>query len=242
MDIDNLVKWLESRDWGEKIGWTGNEIMNIGTLLQYARDFHCDSKANKAVYTMLEWLSKNHINRETGVWGSLDISNPIWRSHAVQAAYHWWPLFFYDNHPIPFVEKAIDTLLMTQNPFGGFGWGVHNPKEPFISSACEDIDSIDPLARMTQITDYRRDEIMEVLGSAADWVLKNRMDDGGFVFILNCPFEYGHKELYGERNKGAMFPTWFRTLSLALIGKALPSHTLGQYPWNFIRCPGFQFW
>ena len=242
MEVDNLVKWLGSRDWGEKVGWTGNEIMNIGTLLQYARDFHCDSKAGKAVCVMLEWLSENHISRETGVWGELDISDPIWRSHAIQAAYHWWPLFFYDNYPIPFIEKAIDTLLRTQNPLGGFGWGVHNPKDPFKSSACEDIDSIDPLARMTQKTAYRRDEIMAVLEKAADWVLQNRIEDGGFVFILDRPFEYGHRELYGEKSKGAMFPTWFRTLSLAVIGKAVPENPLGKYPWNFIMHPGFQFW
>lgn len=237
-----LVDWLESREWGERVSWTGNEIMNVGTLLQYERDYHGNDRAGQAVETLLAWLSANHINADTGVWGSLDVSDPIWRSHAVQAAYHWWPLFFYDRYPVPYVEQAIDTLLQTQNPAGGYGWGVHNKEEPWKSSACEDIDSIDPLARMMQLTDYRRQEVSGSLAKAAERVLQNQMADGGFVFMLDRPYEYGHPELFADLNCGAMFPTWFRTLSLALIGKALPEHPLGSHDWQFVRCPGMQFW
>lgn len=242
LTIDGVIRWLEERDWGERVAWTGNEIMNIGTLLQYARDVHNDSQAGKAVSTLLDWLSTHRINPKTGVWGDVDITNPIWRSHAVQAAYHWWPLFFYDGVTPPHIEHSIDTVLATQNPNGGFGWGVHNSADPFMSSACEDIDSIDPLCRMMQHTNYRRTDIETTLAKAADWVLTNRMPDGGFVFIRNRPFEYGHPQLRGETDQGAMFPTWFRLLSLALIAKALPEHALAAIPWQFVRCPGMQFW
>jgi hypothetical protein len=241
-DPDGLVRWLEVRDWGAQVAWTGNEIMNVGTLLQYARDFHNDERAGKAVVVLLEWLASHHVSPATGVWGGVDVADPIWRSHAVQAAYHWWPLFFYDGVRPPHLERAIDTVLATQNPLGGFGWGVHNPADPFMSSACEDIDSIDPLCRMMQITDYRHADMAAALAKAADWVLSNRMPDGGFVFIRDQPFEYGHPQMRSEINQGAMFPTWFRLLSLALIGKALPGHVLGRLPWQFIRCPGMQFW
>ncbi len=239
---DALVRWLETRDWGERVGWTGNEIMNVGTLLQYVRDFQNDDRAGRAVATLLEWLAAHYVNAATGVWGDVDVADPFWRSHAVQAAYHWWPLFFYDGVRPPHIERAIDTVLATQNPYGGFGCGVHNPAEPFMSSACEDIDSIDPLCRMMQLTDYRRADIEVALTRAADWVLTNRMADGGFVFIRNQPFVYGHPALRSEAGQGAMFPTWFRLLSLALIGKALPSHELGRVPWRFLHCPGMQFW
>jgi hypothetical protein len=333
---DRMRKWLAERDWGERVAWSGNEIMNVGTLLQYARDFQNDHASAEPMAAMLEWLSTNHINPETGVWGDLDVSDPIWRSHAVQAAYHWWPLFFYDGYPIPYLERAMDTVLATQNPLGGFGWGVHNSASPYHSSACEDIDSIDPLARMStescrreherskclhskdlELPDTRRSrwaeagkeacvprdadtaqpsrwaeagkdacvprdadtsrrsrgvastsstsstsstpetapsphaaapaghrtaDIQAALSKAAEWVLRNRTPDGGFVFVLDRPFEYGHPQFRGERNSGAMFPTWFRTLSLAIIGKALPDHPLGQYEWQFVRCPGYQFW
>ena len=82
-------------------------------------------------------------------------------------------------------------------------------------------------------------------GERAEWIAylqAHQDDDGLFRFIRNRPFEYGHRELRGEANQGAMFPTWFRLLSLALIGKALPEHTLGQVPWRLLRCPGMQFW
>jgi hypothetical protein len=241
-DPDALVRWLEARDWGDRVAWTGNEIMNVGTLLQYARDFQNDSSAGRAVAVLIEWLATHHVAPATGVWGAVDVTQPIWRSQAVQAAYHWWPLFFYDGVRPPHLERAIDTVLATQNPVGGFGWGVHNAAEPFMSSACEDIDSIDPLCRMMQLTDYRRADSETALTKAAGWVLTNQMADGGFVFIRNRAFEYGHGELRSEANQGAMFPTWFRLLSLALLGTALPKRLARKTRWRFVRCPGMQFW
>lgn len=241
LEPDALQRWLEGRDWGQRVAWTGNEIMNVGTLLQYARDYQNDSRAGHAVAVLLEWLATHQVCPETGVWGAVDVTDPVWRSHAVQAAYHWWPLFFYDRVEPPYLERAIDTVLATQNPLGGFGWGVHHAAEPFLSSACEDIDSIDPLCRMMAVTAYRRGDIQAGLSRAADWVLTNQMPDGGFVFVRNLAFEYGHPQLRADLGQGAMFPTWFRLLSLALLGKVLPQHPLGAYPWRFVACPGMQF-
>ena len=100
----------------------------------------------------------------------------------------------------------------------------------------------DPLGRFSLQTDYRREEIREALRRAADWVLTNRMPDGGFVFLRNLAFRYGHPALRGEAGEGAMFPTWFRTLALAIIGAALPDHSLHEIPWEFCASPGFQYW
>jgi hypothetical protein len=240
-DTGFLGQWLESRDWAERVAWTGNEIMNVGTLLQYERDFHANAAAGRAVGFLLDWLDTHWIDADTGVWGDLDVSDPINRSHAVQAAYHWWPLYFHDGRPVPHAEAAIDTLLATQNAAGGFGCGVHNPAEPQRSSACEDIDSIDPLVWISRQADHRRDDVRAALGRVLGWVLRNQMADGGFVFILDQPFEYGHPQLHGARNAGAMFPTWFRTLSLATLARALPDSWIGRYPWQWTCSPGFQF-
>jgi hypothetical protein len=241
-DLRFLTAWLDERDFGSRVAWSGNEIMNLGTLLQYARDFHHDDRAGRAVECLLDWLDTHHLNASTGVWGHLDVADPVQRSHMVQAAYHWWPLYFHDRRPIPHLLQAVDTVLATQNPVGGFGWGIHNPEQPFRSSACEDIDSIDPLARMCRLTSYRRDEVFGVLRRAADWVLTNRAPDGGFVFTRDRFFDYGHPEFTAEAGQGSMFPTWFRTLSLAMVGKALPDGPPGEYPWHFVDCPGYQFW
>lgn len=241
-DAGFLVDWLERRPWGGDIATVGNEIMNIGVLLQYVRDFQANKAAAPAVEVLLNWLGSNYISSRTGLWGELDVGDKNRLSRAVMGAYHWWPLFFYDGVPVPFIERAIDSVLLTQNPNGGFGWGVHNGAEPFNSSACEDIDSIDPLVRMSALTDYRRDDIRKAIVKAAHWVMRNRQADGGFVFILGRPFRYGHDELDGPADGGAMFPTWFRTLSLALMEKAAGTIVTGNARWCFNACPGMQFW
>jgi len=163
-------------------------------------------------------------------------------SRGVQAAYHFWPLFFYDHRPIPSIERAIDSVLRTQNPRGGFGWGVHNPQDPWNSSACEDIDSADPLARMAQETNYRHEDIVAALTRAVPWILSNQNADGGYVFMRGAPFSYGHELMASGPDGSAMFPTWFRTLSLAVIAQALPNSEVGALEWRFCECPGMQFW
>lgn len=238
-DIDFLVKWMENQIWNCKgdISQTGNALMNIGGLLQYERDFHGNDRAGRAVATMLEWLSTHHVNPNTGLWGDdVDLSNPLQLSNVVQAAYHWWELYFYDGVEIPYPEKAAEYMLKTQNPLGGFGLGVHNRVEPFHSSACEDIDTMSPLARLYRMGTVRSDEVRNALLKGVDWVKSNQTPDGGLQFIKNRQFQYGHPNLLGPEDGGAMFPTWFRTLTLALTAKALTDE-----PVHLVRCPGMQF-
>lgn len=238
-DVDFLVKWLESRLWNCEgdISQTGNEIMNVGGLLQYERDFHANGRAGHAVSVLLEWLSTHHVSKETGLWGDrTDLNDPLQLSNCVQAAYHWWELFFYDGAEIPHAEAAAVSVLKTQNPLGGFGLGVQHPADPYVSSACEDIDSIAPLARLYRRGDVRTEEIRQALLHGMDWVRSNQAPDGGMQFIKNMRFEYGHPQLFGPGDGGAMFPTWFRTLTLALASTALGDETL-----HYVRCPGMQF-
>jgi hypothetical protein len=216
--------------------------MNVGTLLQYARDFQAHPYADDVVRRLLTWLSSHELDPEHGLWGGLDIHEPRNLSRLVQAAYHFWPLYFYDHWPIPCPERATDTLLRTQNPRGGFGWGVHNGENPWHSSACEDIDSIDPLARLAAQSEYRREEILVALRRALPWVLSNQNDDGGFVFMRGVGFSYGHDLMTSGPDVSATFPTWFRTLSLAIMGQVLPDTVVGTIPWRFCECPGMQFW
>lgn len=237
-----IERWLEGRDWATRPDFVGNEVMNVGTLLQYARDYQGHPQAGQTVERLLDWLSRHWLDPQTGVWGGLDLREPLNLSRAVQAAYHFWPLYFYDHRPIPYIQRAIDTVLRTQNPRGGFGWGVHNQQNPWNSSACEDIDSIDPLVRMMQQTDYRRDEILAALRRALPWVLSNQNEDGGFVFMRGVAFYYGHELMTSAADVSAMFPTWFRTLCLALMAQALPDSVVGAIPWKFCEAPGMQYW
>lgn len=235
--------WLESRDWEEQPDLVGNEVLNVGALLQYARDFQGHPHAGDTVQRLLVWLSSHHLNPETGLWGGLDILDPLNLSRSVQAAYHFWPLYFHDHQPIPYLERAIDTLLRTQNPRGGFGWGVHNQDNPWNSSAWEDMDSIDPLVRMSTLTEYRREAIHVALSRALPWVLLNQNeDDGGFVFMRGVCFSYGHDLMISDADVSAMFSTWLRTQCLAVIAQVLPDSVVGAIPWQFCECPGMQFW
>ena len=226
-------EWLESRNWRNDPAGVSNEIQNYTTLLQYARDFQNEKWAGDAVKWILDWLDENQ-DPETGLWGNR-FDTPYFLSIGVQTGYHLWLLYFYDKRLIKYVDRIVDSVLKSQNSLGGFGVA-------FNSSACEDIDSIDPLVRLYFYTDYRREDIKKVLQKALPWVLTNMNEDGGFVFRRFESFKYGHEKMYSRAEESAMFPTWFRTLSLAYLSKILPNSVIGKFNWQFLRCPGMQFW
>jgi hypothetical protein len=192
-------------------------------------------EAGIAVQELFEWLDGHHDPR-TGTWGT-HAQTPQGLSLAVQTAYHMWVMYFYDRRPVPSLKAAIDACLATQTRHGGFGY-LHN------TSACEDIDSIQPLAWFSHITDYRHGEIVEALRAAWTWSTANQMRDGGFVFRIGEPFAYGPApEFRTERDQSALFPTWFRSLALAYIWKAVGRELhLPGLAVNFTRSPGYQFW
>ena len=235
-DKAKLTAWLEARDWS-KADFAGNEVLNIGTLLQYARDFQKEKRATGAVRVLIDWLTHHHLDARSGLWGSYEVSRGDGLSRAVMGAYHFWLLFFYDRVPVPHAEAAITHVLRTQGgKDNGFGQGVHGPR----SSACEDIDSIDPLARLLKGS-RQGAEIAKALALAEDHVWNHQNDDGGFTWIRGTKFQYGHLLLDSPVNGSGMFPTWFRTLALAYLGRALPASRTGTYDWHFCQCPGIQF-
>ena len=195
----------------------------------------------------MAWVNEKTIeysrrcDERSGLWGpeeSTAFPAKIWLSRRVQTAYHFWLLYFYDGRRAPAPEHAIDNVLATQNERGGFGWGVPNPDDPLSSSACEDIDSVDPLVRLSPITDYRRDDVCTALVRARDWILSDFNSDGGAVFRRGAPFHYGHDLMFSAEGESALFATWFRSLSLAILDRSLHSADIG---WQFLECPGYQF-
>jgi len=231
-DLDHLKNWLDRIEWQSAISHDDdidNQIMNIGCLLQYQRDFWKDERAGLAVAYLQKYLLEK-INPETGMWGGYDTKDPDQRSRMVQFAYHLFALFFYDHVQIPYPEKVVRHVLATQNEFGGFGVKLN-------SSACEDIDSIYILTKLAPMVPNRNLEIDNALKKALLWVLCNQADDGGFVFRLEEPFMFGHSNTSSEKNQGGMLPTWFRTLSLVYLINYL------EIPNRFIitPCPGYEF-
>jgi hypothetical protein len=230
-----MAEWLANRNWEKDATCVSNEVQNYGTLLQYARDFQDQSWCQAALDEMYDWLD-DHQNAETGCWG-YPCDTPLHRSYAVQTGYHFWCMYFYDNRPIKYIERIIDTCLATQNKLGGFGVQLN-------SSACEDIDSIDPLVRLSFITDYRRAEIISALKRAIPWILVNQNKfDGGWVFRRYQLYNIlPHRVMWAGMNESFMTYTWFRTLSLAYIAQALPDSNIAELKWHFEKFPYIQFW
>ena len=80
-------------------------------------------------------------------------------------------------------------------------------------------------------------DIDVALNKALKWDLFNQVDDCGLVFRLYEPFNYGHHEMSSGINEGAMFPTWFRLLSLAY----LTGYFGQQAGFKINKCPGYEF-
>ena len=92
-DNKYMLQWLEERDFENRPGFVGNEILNIATLLQYARDFHADKMAGKAMELIFEWLDKEQ-DPHTGMWGR-HFETKEDMNYAYQGAYHYYLLYFY---------------------------------------------------------------------------------------------------------------------------------------------------
>jgi hypothetical protein len=227
-------RWIKELPWRENDTNVSNTVMNYGVLLQYERDFWHSEQAGTALAEIFAFLDEN-VNSEVGLWYWPKPANSQELSDAVQTSYHLWNLYFYEKRTIPFIEKAIDNCLATQNRFGGFG-------VQYNSSACEDIDSIDPLCRFYFLTNYRHAEIENCLKKAFRWVAVNQMNDGGFVFRRFVGFQYGHELMETSPEESHLFATWFRMLSIAYMGQVLevPLST-GKLRLS-LHCPGYQFW
>lgn len=214
-DTAFLNNWLNGLFATKDMWSASNHIMNMVTLMQYARDYMKDDKANPYIQYILDWLEEKQ-NPETGMWHNVPINSERALHTAIRGAYHYYPLFIYENRPIPYQEKVIDHILKSQNSWGGF------EEELTPSGACEDIDALDPLIRFTLNTQHRKEEVDLAVKRAMYWVMTNWNRDGGFTFMPLTPHEYGShpltSSLTGESN---LFASWFRTLCLAYMVKYL---------------------
>ncbi len=197
--------------------------MNIGVAMQYARD-RMGMPFKSAVEALEEFLIKK-INRNYGMWFEGKVNSSDKRNEMIRGMYHILPIFYYDNIELPYSELAIRQILLSQNKWGGFDKNIG-------SSACADIDGLDPLLRLT----YKKNDIdsKKAILKARNWILFNQNPDGGFVFERNREFIYGSQRvLFSKENESNLFATWFRCLSLELVntyleeGKAFTIDTPG---------------
>lgn len=224
-----IIQWLEGLDWDQRVDYTSNAVQNWIASMQFARDFMGEKHLGATIDTALDYLTME-CSPETGLWGRQRPDNPRSLTRQIQAAYHFWLLYAYDSVEIPYPEKAIPYIIATQSLLGGY-----SPLRSF-SSACEDIDSIDPLVRFGNRI-AGRDLVNKSLRRALPWVLSNFNEDGGAVFRRDEEFLYGHPLMRSGINESSIFATWFRLLSIGVIDSF---YSQPGITWRFLDAPGYQ--
>ncbi len=229
-------RWLDTLDWRTRVSFTSNTIQNYGVAMQYARDFMGESHLSDAIIELLAGVAER-CDPQTGLWGGGFYDPRIALSEGVQAGYHFWLLFWYEGKDIPFPERAFESILRLQNAIGGFSLTELN------TTACQDIDGLDPLARIALRHPELKGRAYRPVRQALRWIAHNFNQDGGAVFQRNAEFAYGHDLMTSQPNQSTAFATWFRMLSIGIGCQLL--HTIdrnaGQVKWQFLDAPGHQF-
>ena len=228
-DLDYFKTFCDALNFDDKTKDDDNKVMNIGCALQFQRDFFNDSRAEKSLDYLYNYLN-GLINNITGSWGNIDISDVNELSRVQQVAYHLYILYLYDKKEIQYREKIIDLNLKLQSKFGAYNAGL-------IGSACTDIDVVFLFSELLKQTDYRKEDIIMSLKKALPWVLSNQNDDGGYVFRRNESFEYGSPLMFSKKNESNLFATWFRSACIAYICNSLNIDN----EFKFIDSPGYQY-
>ncbi len=225
---DVMYSLMDTLDW-KNVWKTSNFVMNIGVCMQYERDYIGIKERQNGIKAIQDWLI-NHIREDCGMWYKGKIDSISVKYEVVRGAYHLFPILFYDNIDIPYMKKTVDIILSLQNKYGGFDWRKN-------SSACEDIDAIEPLIRLSiKLPGYREKEIKKALSNAMFWIKQNQEADGGFVFRKGERFNYGNKNMVSNINESNLFATWFRTLSVCYIRDYLL-----RMQHNYVRVPGYEY-
>lgn len=223
---DMMIQWLDTLDY-RNIWSSSNAIMNYGVAMQYARD-RMGMPFEKSVEAMEEYLV-HKLNKKYAMWFDGEIRNEREKYEMIRGAYHILPILYYDHIDIPDVKKAVEQLLESQNNWGGFDTYI-------ASSACDDIDGLDPLLRLATLAKMDDERIDTAVEKAKVWILFNQNEDGGFVFERNTPFTYGNQQILSSvADESNLFATWFRLVSLKLID-CYNKKTDGV----FIRTPGYE--
>jgi len=235
-DENYMLAWLNSINWNSPFPNSDdidNKIMNIGVLLQYSRDYLGQNKASKAIELLIDFLAEK-VNPATGFWGNYNLNNKKDISRMVQFGYHLYSLFFYDNRIPNQRDMIMKHVLNTQNAFGGYSAFMN-------SSACEDIDSVDILCRLSPMDAHLNDDIKKSLLKTLPNIFANQNLDGGFVFRRDTPLNWYDSNLQAENNESSIFATWFRSLSVYYVIKRL-NLCDNELTYELPNCPGYQFW
>jgi hypothetical protein len=161
-----VFKWLRrGPEWG-LLYWPGSH-RGGGVAAIYATLGEEYYPHEKFFEWYFEWLD-NKADPEVGFWRLGWIhklkKNRLTKQELGGAVHYYWIYEFMD-HPIPYPERVIDSTLALQNEWGT--WDTHY-------SYCIDLDAIFCLTRcMNQANGYRKEDIIETIVKYLEYVVDN---------------------------------------------------------------------
>lgn len=171
-DLEDLRKWLESRNWKTK--QSGCDILYLAFPHVSSGFPNVKRFRSPWVAALFEWLEERQ-DPETGYWGTVSRA-PL--QSAFTAAFHIFHLYFVSGRPVRFVERIIDTTLSLQREDGHVGGPVNFPHET--AGICADLDFAHVLVNLAIRCDYRRGDIVAACRKLVRATLECLNPDGGF--------------------------------------------------------------
>lgn len=164
--IVELGKSLEKNFWA-----TSNQLMFLMYFITYKIRYLEEVDYNRFMDHIFKFLNRNQ-NTENGFWGN-DLTTKSIYAKAYGAAHIY---LFYDffKREIPFTKKIIDNCLSMHTETGLI--------QTLEGGACEDYDIIEIYFRCLKQTDYRKEEVLEMLYKMKKTLLKNKKRDDGFSY------------------------------------------------------------
>ncbi|TFF85898.1 MAG: hypothetical protein EU551_03070 [Promethearchaeota archaeon] len=167
-----VEKWLKGIEWG-LLFWPGSH--KGGGIAAYIITTGEIPDENFFEW-YFEWLDKE-ADPEVGFWRRSWLhkifKNRLTKNELGGSIHFYW-IYEFENHPIPFPEKVIDSTLLLQNDLGLWGKNV---------SYCVDLDAIFCLTRcIKQLGGYRDEDILQAIIKYLDYTVPSLNNK---IFLFN---------------------------------------------------------
>lgn len=244
-NMESIEKWFNHLDLSH-FWYESNKIMFLLYFLFYVEKYADSNKAEEAkkkIEEIIFLLTKTQ-DINTGFWGTNLNGNDLY--DGCFGAAHIYIFYDYLNLEIPYVEKVIDHTLKLHHS-NGLMKSKHG-------GACEDYDAIDIYLRCLNQTDYRTNEIFDILYKMRQIIKASQNNDGGFSYkiedsisknffynnILQRSYTYsGWKLMETPSFKSDLWATWFRSLSINVIDYLLDKkedfNSYNLPAWGFVK-------
>ncbi|MGB8353893.1 MAG: acyltransferase [Chthoniobacteraceae bacterium] len=168
---EKLTQYLDSLNWKDDAWGAGHRIDGYASCLCLNQRYFAAEKTSLS--TLFGWLDAN-CNPSSGLWGSPRESDgwlmPVNGFYRLTRG-----TYAQFGRPLPYPEKAIDTILAhTNNPvFAGRG------------NACNILDVIHPLWLCMKQTNHRKNDIQKWARSRLPDIIGSWVNEQGFAFDLD---------------------------------------------------------